>query len=195
MLNSALSIIYDEHRSLAAVVQGMQYLVGEYTRGRFAPDFGLLHAIVAYLEEFPQRLHHPKEEAFLFERLQLRTRTADSIIAELRQQHVHDASLVAALHVALERFEAGQNDGLAAFSKAASDYTNGILPHMALEEASLLPLACRHLSGEDWVEIGVAFGANGDPRFTADAEAGFSDLFRRIVDLAAPGRPDGNRVF
>jgi hypothetical protein len=68
-------------------------------------------------------------------------------------------------------------------------------PHMALEEASLLPLACRHLSGEDWVEIGVAFGANGDPRFTGDAEAGFADLFRRIVALAAPGRPDGNRNF
>ncbi|MBI5898789.1 MAG: hemerythrin domain-containing protein [Rhodocyclales bacterium] len=187
MLNSALSIIYDEHRSLAAVVQGLRYLVGEYSRRRLAPDFGLLRAIVAYLDEFPQRLHHPKEEAFLFERLQLRTRTADAIIAELKRQHVHDASLVAALRLALERFESGQDGGLAEFGKAVADYSEGILPHMALEEASLLPLACRHLSGEDWVEIGVAFGANGDPRFTANANSEFADLFRRIFDLAAPG--------
>lgn len=187
MLNSALSIIYDEHRSLAAVVQGLRYLVGEYSRRRLAPDFGLLRAIVAYLDEFPQRLHHPKEEAFLFERLQLRTRTADAIIAELKRQHVHDASLVAALRLALERFESGQDGGLAEFGKAVSNYSDGILPHMALEEASLLPLACRHLSGEDWVEIGVAFGANGDPRFTANANSEFADLFRRIFDLAAPG--------
>lgn len=131
----------------------------------------------------------------MFERLQLRTRTADSIIAELKRQHVHDASLVKALQVALEQFETGQNDGLVMFSKAASDYSEGILSHMALEEVSMLPLACRHLSGEDWVEIGVAFGANGDPRFTADAEDGFSDLFRRIVTLAAPGRPDSNGYF
>lgn len=187
MLNSALSIIYDEHRSLAAVVQGMQYLVGAYARGRLAPDFDLLRAIVAYLDEFPQKRHHPKEESFLFERLRLRTRIADPIIAELKRQHVDDARLVTQLHQALARFESGLDGSLAEFSKAVADYAGGILPHMALEEASLLPLACRHLSGEDWVEIGAAFGTNGDPRFAADAKPDFSDLFRRIVALAAPG--------
>lgn len=186
MLNSALNIIYDEHRSLAAVVQGLRYLVNENARGQAKPDFALLRAIVAYLDEFPQKLHHPKEEAFLFARLQLRTRTADAIIAQLKKQHVQDALLVDVLHTALDRFESGTDDGFKEFSRAAEEYSSDILSHMALEEASLLPLACRHLSGEDWVEIGVAFGANGDPRFTADAESAFADLFRRIVGLAAP---------
>ncbi len=192
MLNSALSIICDEHRSLAVVVQGMQYLVGEYARGRLAPDFGLLRAIVTYLDEFPQKRHHPKEEAFLFERLRLRTRIADPIIAELMRQHVDDARLVTELHQALERFESGQDGGFVEFDKAVAAYAEGILPHMALEEASLLPLACRHLSGEDWVEIGAAFGTNGDPRFAADADADFAGLFRRIVDLASPVKSSGN---
>ncbi|WP_323002943.1 hypothetical protein [Denitromonas sp.] len=57
---------------------------------------------------------------------------------------------------------------------------------MALEEKVLLPLARQHLSEADWVEIAEAFGENGDPRFSADAEDEFSALFSRIVTLAPP---------
>jgi hypothetical protein len=61
---------------------------------------------------------------------------------------------------------------------------------MALEENALLPLASRHLTGEDWVEIGAAFGENGDPRFVADADQAYADLFRRLVNLASPTATD-----
>jgi hemerythrin-like domain-containing protein len=169
MFNSGLSIIYDEHRSLAAVVQGLRHLVGEYRLGRMAADFSLLRAIVFYLDEFP---------------LQLRTRTADSIIAKLRAQHAAGAGHVGALHTALERFEAGETAGMEDFSAAVELFADDILRHMALEESALIPLARRHLSGEDWVEISVAFGANGDPRFVADPERDFADLFRRVMALA-----------
>jgi hemerythrin-like domain-containing protein len=184
MFNSGLSIIYDEHRSLAAVVQGLRHLVGEYRLGRMAADFSLLRAIVFYLDEFPQKLHHPKEDAYLFAHLQLRTRTADSIIAKLRAQHAAGAGHVGALHTALERFEAGETAGMEDFSAAVELFADDILRHMALEESALIPLARRHLSGEDWVEISVAFGENGDPRFVADPERDFADLFRRVMALA-----------
>jgi hemerythrin-like domain-containing protein len=70
------------------------------------------------------------------------------------------------------------------FSAAVELFADDILRHMALEESALIPLARRHLSGEDWVEISVAFGANGDPRFVADPERDFADLFRRVMALA-----------
>ena len=186
MFNSALNIIYDEHRSLAAVVQGLRHLVGEYRRGRAAPDFRLLRAIVFYLDEFPQKLHHPKEDAYLFAKLLERTRTADNIVADLRRQHVAGCQHVEALHASLDAFEANVESGLENFSRAVEGFANDILRHMALEESALLPLARRHLTGEDWVEIGVAFGGNGDPRFVADAENAYSDLFRQLVNLASP---------
>lgn len=194
MFNSALNVIHDEHRSLAAVVQGLRHLVGEYRLGRLPADFGLLRAIVFYLDEFPQKLHHPKEDAYLFARLQLRTRIADPIIQQLRAQHVAGIEYVAALHATLERFEAGKAGGREDFSAAVEDFADDILRHMALEESALIPLARRHLSGEDWVDISVAFGENGDPRFVADAEHDFADLFARIMALApAAGDPDFRR--
>lgn len=186
MFNSALNIICDEHRSLAAVVQGLRHLVGEYRCAAMAPDFTLLRAIVFYLDEFPQKLHHPKEDAYLFASLQKRTRTADKIIADLRHQHLAGARLVQDLHTSLNAYEGNGTAALSAFSTAVDNFANDILQHMALEESALLPLASRHLTGEDWVQIGVAFGKNGDPRFYADADHAYAELFRRLVNLASP---------
>lgn len=57
---------------------------------------------------------------------------------------------------------------------------------MALEDSTLIPVARKHLTVEDWVEIGAAFSENGDPRFDAGADHEFHDLFSRIVNLAPP---------
>jgi hypothetical protein len=40
------------------------------------------------------------------------------------------------------------------------------------------------LSDEDWAEIGAAFAGNGDPRFSADNDEEFRQLFARIMNLA-----------
>lgn len=185
MLNSALVIIHDEHRSLAAVVHGLRYLVREMRERNAPPNFKLLWAMIFYLEEFPAKLHHPKEDAYLFARVRQRTHEADAVVAELERQHREGAQHVRELERALGHYEAGSPDGLARFSAAVEKFGAEVMKHMALEESSLIPLAKKHLTAEDWVEIGAIFSENGDPRFDAsDQEC--RDLFSRIVNLAPP---------
>jgi hemerythrin-like domain-containing protein len=186
MLNSALSIIHDEHRSLAAVVHGLRYLVRESRTKDARPDFRVLWAMISYLEEFPEKLHHPKENTYLFARLRQRTQDADTVLAELERQHGAGAQHVRDLKLALGDYEAGRPDGLENFSAAVEKFADEILRHMAFEESILIPLARRHLTAEDWVEIGAAFSENGDPRFDAAADHECRDLFSRIVNLAPP---------
>lgn len=186
MFNSALHTICEEHRSLAAVVRGLGFLVDRYRRHEAPPDFRLLQAIVRYLDEFPQKLHHPKEDAYLFAILRLRTRTADAIIDELASQHREECYHVEALHAALDAYIAGAPEGLEGFAFAGERYSEHVLRHMEREETTLLPLANHYLTVEDWVTIGEAFGANGDPRFVADEENAYSELFRRLLDLSLP---------
>ena len=87
MLNTALTIILDEHRSMAAVTHGLRFLVREMREKGTEPDSKLLWAMLYYIDTFPQKLHHPKEEAYLFRRLKMRTRVADKAIMELEEQH------------------------------------------------------------------------------------------------------------
>ena len=186
MLNSALSIIHDEHRSLAAVVHGLRYLVRERQTKNTLPDFRVLWAMIYYLDEFSEKLHHPKESAYLFARLRQRTHEADTVLAELERQHSAGTRHVRELELALGHYEAGVTDGLEIFSAAVEKFGNEILKHMALEESILIPMARKHLTAEDWVEIGAAFSENGDPRFDAEVDQECRDLFSRIVNLAPP---------
>jgi hemerythrin-like domain-containing protein len=186
MLNTALTIILDEHRSLAAVVHGLRFLIREMREKGIDPDSKLLWAMLYYIETFPQKLHHPKEEAYLFRCLKARTREADQVIAELEEQHRAGAAHVKALEMALGRYEAGAPGGRELFIAAAENFADEIAKHMALEENVVIPIAKQYLKPEDWVEIAAAFGENGDPRFGAEPDQEFRSLFSRIVNLAPP---------
>ena len=186
MLNRALAIIHDEHRSLGAVLHGLRFLVREMQEKGSEPDFKLLWAMLYYMDAFSERLHHPKEDAYLFARLRERTREADEIIATLEQQHVDSSERLRQLEQALGQLEAGAQGSLEAFAQTAEKLIEEAWQHMSLEEKVVIPLAKKHLTTEDWVGIAEAFGENGDPRFGAKPDHEFRDLFTRIVNLAPP---------
>jgi branched-chain amino acid transport system ATP-binding protein len=56
--------------------------------------------------------------------------------------------------------------------------------HIRLEETTVMPLARRVLTADDWREANAAFAANDDPLFGAAPRAEFAALHARIVRLA-----------
>ena len=186
MLNTAITTIQDEHRSLSAIIHGLKYLVREARNSGSPPDFKLLWAMMYYIDSFPAKLHNPKENVYLFARLRSRTHEADALLDSLEQQHVDVAEHARALEQALGHYEAGMADGLEIFAAAVEKFAEETWTHMNTEEKVLMPLAKKYLSNEDWREIAEAFGSNGDPRFGSDPDIEFRNLFTKIVNLAPP---------
>lgn len=186
MQNEAINIILDEHRSLAAVLHGLRHLVREMRERGKVPDFRLLGAMLYYLDAFSEKLHNPKENAYLFALLRKRTNEADRVLAQLEKEHLESTLLGRELEHALARLEAGVPGALSAFAIAVDRLMAEAWPHMAVEEKVLIPLAVKYLHEEDWGEIARAFGENGDPRFGHEPDLEFRDLFTRIVNLAPP---------
>src|SRR5215469_5284064 len=87
MGREAIEIIKAEHRSLAAVLDAANYVIGEIRANRLTPDFRLLWAMVSYIERFPEGLHHPREDEVLFKRLKERTHAADALLDTLGAEH------------------------------------------------------------------------------------------------------------
>lgn len=186
MLNRALAIIHDEHRSLGAVLHGLRFLVRELQEKKCEPDFKLFWAMVYYMDAFSERLHNPREDVYVFAKLKERAYEADEILATLERQHAESANHLHRLEQALGQFEAGTHGGLDTFAQATEILIEEAWQHMALEEKVAIPLAKKHLTPEDWISIAEAFGENGDPRFGAKPDHEFRDLFTRIVNLAPP---------
>jgi hemerythrin-like domain-containing protein len=90
------------------------------------------------------------------------------------------------LELMLGQLEAGVPGSLAAFASEVEQQVEDARQHMQLEEKTVIPLAKKYLTTEDWIAIAEAFGEHGDPRFGAKPEHEFRDLFTRIVNLAPP---------
>jgi hemerythrin-like domain-containing protein len=182
----AIAIILDEHRSLAAVLHGMLYLVRAISDGRASPDFKLFGAMVYYIDAFPERFHHPKEEAYLFRLLRLRHPAASALLDRLHEEHVSGELKIREVELALRRYEHGGADHFAQFAAAIESYALFHWGHMRAEEDEVLPLARQYLSPADWDEIDDAFAGNGDPMLGIAAGDEYEALFRRIAHLAPP---------
>jgi hemerythrin-like domain-containing protein len=182
-MNKAIRIIYDEHRSISAVLSGLRSLVEMAREPGLRPDFTVFRAMIYYIDAFPERMHHPKEDDQLFARLLRRDPGARPLIEELRAEHVEGAKLVRDLELAMLAYEQSWPAGAERFGAVVELYAQFHWSHMRKEEQQLLPLAERALTSEDWTAIEAAFAGNEDP--IADLrEKDFARLYQRIVSLA-----------
>ena len=182
-MNKAIRIIYDEHRSISAVLSGLKALTQMARDSAARPDFTVFRAMVYYIDAFPERMHHPKEDAHLFARLLKRDPAARHLLEELQSEHIQGARLVRDLEQALIAYEQTWPEGGDRFAAVVETYVQFHWDHMRREENDVIPRAQRALTSEDWAAIEAAFLGNTDP--IADLrEKDFTRLYQRIVALA-----------
>jgi hemerythrin-like domain-containing protein len=182
-MQKAIRILREEHRSISAVLQGLQQLARVAQDPAVKPEFAVFRAMLHYIDAFPERLHHPKEDEYLFARLLARASAARPLVERLKAEHVEGARLVRELERAVLAFEASWPQGASQFAVAVDAYAEFHWAHMRCEEQELLPLAERVLLAEDWATIEDAFAGNRDP--IADLrDQDFQRLYTRIVDIA-----------
>ena len=181
-MKKSLSIIHAEHRALAAMLNGLRQLVDGIAKGRIKPDFGLFRKMIEYIDKVPEKVHHPKEDQYLFARLRLRCPEAVPVIERLEAEHRIGDARIRALEAALEAYEQRGPAGFAGFQAAVVEYIDAEWRHMNAEEHEIFPLAERDLQADDWAAIDAAFLANDNPW---QGPAGkYAALFTRIVNTA-----------
>ncbi|MGB6055778.1 MAG: hemerythrin domain-containing protein [Burkholderiaceae bacterium] len=180
---NTIRIIHDEHGNLASIIRGMQYFVRTIDQGGPVPDLKVFRAMLFYIDQFPDRIHHPKEDRHLFARLQRRTDQVDDTLEELSHQHEQGAELVRRLGQALARYEFEGSAAFPAFRALVSEYAAFYFSHMRLEEEVILPAAARFLQPEDWKEIEAVFASNREPLTGVELKGNFDKLFSLIVNI------------
>lgn len=179
----AVTIIENEHRAFAAVLHGLLYVVEQVRLHGETADFRLLHAMLDYIEAFPEKQHHPKEDEYVYRLLRLRDPSAAPVLDELEAEHRRCRELIASLGDALRAYERDAAR-FAAFAAAVHEYADFQWRHMSKEEDVVLPMAEKSLTGTDWQEIDAAFRSNDDPLVGAETQQEMRELFRRVINLA-----------
>jgi hemerythrin-like domain-containing protein len=192
MTHPTLRIIRDEHRALSAMLRSITLLLSEHRRRNTLPDFSVLRAMLFYVDEFPERLHHKKESKLLFPKLRARTDEANAVLDRLERDHLRGEQAIRYLEHDLLGFEMmGQGTEGALrreqFERSMKQYVDFYLDHMHVEEIEVLPLAEKVLTVQDWAELDAAFTKNRDPLTGHEPDDAYRPLFKKILNtLAAP---------
>jgi hemerythrin-like domain-containing protein len=181
MRHLTLDVIHDEHQALSAMLRSLSMLLAQARRQGQLPDFEVLRAMLFYVDEFPERLHHSKESQLLFPRLREKAPELAPVLDKLDRDHATGEKAIRDLEHSLLAFEVLGDSRRAAFETAVERYIGFYLEHMATEEQELLPAARRCFSEADWAELDAAFAANRDPLTGHEPEEGYRPLFRKIL--------------
>ncbi|MBP7412628.1 MULTISPECIES: hemerythrin domain-containing protein [Simplicispira] len=186
MPSICLQKIRKEHASLSAVLRSLLLLLDKGPGDAPEAFFDSMRAMLFYIDEIPERLHHPKESRLLFPLVLQRAPEVAPVLAQLEQDHAGGEAAVRQLQHLLLAWELMGEPRRAPFANELARYVQFYMEHMRLEETQVLPLAQQHLDGDDWRELDAAFANNADPLCDSQPrDAAYDRLFSRIV-LRAP---------
>lgn len=186
----AVRVIRAEHDALAAMLRTVPMLLDAWRRAGTPPDFAALRAMLFYVDEFPERLHHQKESELLFPKLRALAPDLRGTLDELDTDHARGERTIRELQHSLLAWEQMGEPRRDKFEQQLQAYAAHYLRHMKREEAEVLPRAAQVFSADDWVELDEAFGSHQDPlapRAGQPVDAAYAPLRQRILAaLPAP---------
>ncbi len=152
------------------------------------PDqfFDVLRAMLFYIDEFPERLHHPKESELLFPQVVRAAPSVSAAVQKLENDHINGEKAVRELQHQLLAWELLGESRRPEFAAQCKRYVAFYLEHMRLEETAILPVAEKVLNDAQWQELDAAFEKNCDPltgKYPPDPA--YDRLFTQIV-MRAP---------
>jgi hemerythrin-like domain-containing protein len=174
-------ILREEHRTLRTVLSILERLLADIALRGTEPEFGLIASALYYIEDFPERVHHPKEDAHFFAAVRRRTNKLDAVLDRLQSEHIRTPQLIGRAQRELVHYQGGAPQGLERLRSCVAAYASLLHDHMRIEEG-LLKDARTYLTEEDWAAIARAFESHQDPLTDATRDE-FRRLRARILNL------------
>jgi hemerythrin-like domain-containing protein len=168
-----------EHAYFRSLLRLLQREVDRFHRGE-RPHYELMLDVIAYLREFGDHVHHPREDV-AFERLAKRCAELELPLARLRQQHRVIAQAGAQLSELLREILDGALVRRAEVEVAAATYLVYYGNHIAEEEEEVVGRAEKMLGAEDWEAVRKAAPAAPDPLFGPAPTERYRALRRQIA--------------
>lgn len=143
-------------------------------------DYELLRDVMYYMTHYPDRYHHPLEDA-VFEEMARRDEGLRAAVDELVGQHERLGKSGKVLADDLDAIVGGAVMARETVVADAQKYSSSMRQHMALEEQTLMPAVARAFNDADWEAARERIGGLGaDPLFGDTVEQRYAGLQQEI---------------
>jgi len=146
--------------------------------------FKVLRAMMFYIDEFPEKQHHPKESTLLFPFVRERSPQIKDLIDKLEIDHKYGEYKIRELEHLLIAWEMLGDKKRDEFNHFSNQYINFYIQHMQLEENLILPEALKVLSEKEWAILDEEFSLNFDLLGTdSPRKSEYDQLFTYITQI------------
>ena len=153
-----------DHHNILRVLRLLKRSLDNLNGKTDSKEFERARECIKYLCEYPDNVHHPRED-LMFEMLLNREPSVEDKVGNLHREHVDLYTRSTQLHSAMETAETGLSVALEVLHQQASGFSDMQISHMRHEELSVFPLIEQKLTLNDWKAIIAKAPSDKDPVF------------------------------
>lgn len=172
-----LSKLLAEHDHIRRTLNLLEKQFLDLCRGE-KPDLSIMHSIIVYIQEYPEQVHHPLEDA-IFSIIVERCDGEAKIARELITDHTEIEIVTRKLRLSLDALMHGTGTE----DELKSELTTFIKRqrnHLYAEEIHVYPLVKKVLTDKDWKKINSTVLRKDDPIFGERTHNDYERLYEEI---------------
>jgi hemerythrin-like domain-containing protein len=159
----ALQLLLEDHKTLCEVIDALETRLPQVSK-RDPETLDLLANLIDYIAEYPDRVHHPREDRIIERLIDKGLTPSERTVVELTvSQHAELGAATARMEVDMDALLSKQRDAGVQLDHDARVYLAMQKEHMRREEQQLFPMAVRLFTPADWSEIAAGEPEVPDP--------------------------------
>jgi hemerythrin-like domain-containing protein len=174
-----IETLSDEHRNIVRLLDALEHQI-EMLHGAAGPDYELLQGIANYFCDYPDRCHHPKEDA-VFARLRAKHPGEAAAIGDLAREHRDAAARARRFRDNIHALFRDAVMPLDTIVGSARSFIEAERRHMRMEEERFFPVVAIKFTPDDWRDIENHLKEERDPLFGEQIEEEFRGLRERLL--------------
>ena len=163
-----LESLYKDHDHLRRILYLLEHLLIDIYRGS-SQDYPMLLRILAYIQDYPERVHHPAEDAMLS--VMLDNSAGDKKFREnintIMKDHSEIEGITRDTIEAVESMLANTSPDITSIGNKIATLINRQRSHLLFEEMNIYPHITKYLNSED-------------PIFGDKIKKGYEDIFKAL---------------
>jgi hemerythrin-like domain-containing protein len=182
-LPAILHALADEHKYQLRLLKLLEKQVATLNLKQ-EPDYPVMHGVMRYMTQYPDRFHHPKED-LVFEKVVERSPSSKPEVDALLRAHERIIAQGTQLLELIDRCSAEpEKADRLKLRKSTHAYIGQLRRHMDIEMLRIFPRAQQVLRAADWAEVDARMKPILDPVFSESVAPEFQTL--RALDDHRP---------
>jgi hemerythrin-like domain-containing protein len=175
-----LESLYRDHDNFRRILYLLEQLLIDICRGS-SRDYPLIQHILAYIQDYPERVHHPREDAILMF-------IVDNGLSEgkfrgdiniLMRDHSEIEGMTRDTMHAFERMRINGHPDIPDIGDRLSKLIQRQRAHLLFEEVNIYPHIADHLDDVDWETISIVT-EHDDPIFGDRVSKEYEQIFKAL---------------